>query len=209
MRPIKTPPLTDAQRDLVTACIPLAHWWTGKMTRGMRPCDADDAAGAALEGLCHAASKFNPALGIAFTTYASNWIRQRVQRWHRGRKWAKGRLSVTSIDVPRDDGSKEDSWEPGHSPQVERHAGDRELVDLARSLCPPEWWRVLEVRWLGERMHGEPRSDTTLTRPTASLRSLTEAGRVLGLSRERVRQVEVLALAWLRERMPDPMLEAN
>ncbi len=208
----KSPPLTEAQQSLAAANVALAHWWAGRMARGMPLADGDDAAGVALEGLCHAARKFDPSRGHAFSTYASHWIRQRIQRWHRDRLWAKGRLSVTSLDTPREDGSSGGDWEPTAEPRAEQRAEIRELIATARSLCPPDWWRVLEARWLGEREEWEATERDMRgrnVRVNPELRTLAEAGAVLGMSRERVRQIEDKALAWLYERMPDPMLEVN
>lgn len=68
--------LTDEQRDLagLPENVALAKWIGLKYARRC-PGEADDIRAAALVGLCDAASRFDPARGLRFSTYAAQRIR--------------------------------------------------------------------------------------------------------------------------------------
>ena len=55
----------------------VARSWTGRDTGGL---DVEDLAGAGIEGLIHAIWMWDYRRGLKFSTYASNWIRQSLDR---------------------------------------------------------------------------------------------------------------------------------
>jgi RNA polymerase primary sigma factor len=86
------PPLTDAERaarnELALANLPLVPYWAKRFTRRLgRKVDFDDLVQEGRIGLLRAAELYDPSRGVAFSTYASHWIKQRM-----GRAFDKGDL---------------------------------------------------------------------------------------------------------------------
>lgn len=155
--------------------------------RGDRP--FDEVLSHAQEGLLHAAERFDPARGCKFSTYAVPTIWGYVMKAlypdfipkKRRRREINVRFSgSTDYDDPR---SVTDP--PDH--RAER-AGDRlfqeELWEAFRKSVDPKRFRVLYSRF-------------------AEGRDLAEIGREIGITRERVRQLEKSGLAILARRVPN------
>jgi RNA polymerase sigma factor (sigma-70 family) len=168
--------------------------------------DSDDLFNAAYFGLRRAAEKFDPARGCKFSTYALHWVRHHVQRtiadqsrtvrvpvWFRERA---RRMQETlppdalSLDAPIRFGDGETK------PWLEMMASDddpteplsrtqrREVIEQALDQLPERTRDVLRSRFWNDE-------------------SLAEIGRRLGLSRERIRQLEAVGLQLLREELEE------
>ena len=124
-------------------------------------------------GLWHAIRGYDPARGTAFSTYA--WVAIWRQIYRRGKELSRD----SDAGVPEMPGP----WvalDPME--EVEKHLTIDALHDLVGQL-PKRLWRVIVGRYgLGEQ----------------SPCTLKELGKELGLSGERVRQLQQEALAWLR-----------
>lgn len=70
--------LTDAERETVDRNRGLVYALAKRMELGRRL--SDDAIQAGFLGLMRAARKYDPAKGVAFSTYAAYWIRQGIGR---------------------------------------------------------------------------------------------------------------------------------
>jgi RNA polymerase sigma factor (sigma-70 family) len=124
-------------------------------------------------GLWHAIEGYDPTRGTTFSTYA--WVAICRQVHRRAEELSRDR-EVCSPGMP--------AWRvmPDPTEEVERGLAEGLLYDLVGQL-PPRLRQVIVGRYgLGEQ----------------SPRTLQELGRELGLSRERVRQLQQEALAWLR-----------
>ncbi len=141
-------------------------------------------------GLVVAASKFDPARGTRFSTYATWWIRQRIRLAVRRASVVRGPLNgkvrapaVTSLDKEiAGGGSTLGNLLPDRPRAVPPDPELRVVLDkLLRGLSRRERL-VVEMRFL---------HDPPLT--------LKQAGRRMDLSRERIRQIEVEALWKLRK----------
>ena len=132
----------------------------------------DDAEGAGIEGLCLAAAKFDPARGVAFTTFAFILVAQAITA--AARAWA--RRSVVSLDIPNADGETIASEIP--APQG-LDVGDAIDARDAVATLPDRERRIIAQRNGG--------------------RTLREVGAEIGLSRERIRQIEQCALRRLKD----------
>jgi RNA polymerase sigma factor (sigma-70 family) len=123
-------------------------------------------------GLWHAIQGYDPARGTAFSTYA--WVAIWRQVYRRGQELSRD-TDVWLPDRP--------SWvEPDPAEEVDQELTIAILYDLVGQL-PKRLRRVIVGRYgLGEQ-------------PPCTLKEL---GEELGLSGERVRQLEQDALAWLR-----------
>lgn len=150
-------------------------------------------------GLMHAIKRFDVSRNLALSTFATHWIRQAIQRaevdtGHMVRlpahRVAKGmqHAVVMSLDAPVDGerggrsfADVQASDEPGpHEVAEESEQGARlreALADLG--------WRHRTILRMRYGVDCEPRT-------------LAEIGEDLGLSRERIRQVEVEALRALK-----------
>jgi RNA polymerase sigma factor (sigma-70 family) len=124
-------------------------------------------------GLWHAIQGYDPGRGTAFSTYA--WVAI-CRQIHRRAKELRRETDLWSQEMPA-------AWVvPDPAEEVERHLTLDRLYDLVGQL-PERLRHVIVGRYgLGEQ-------------PPCTLREL---GKELGLSGERVRQLQQDALAWLR-----------
>jgi RNA polymerase primary sigma factor len=154
-------------------------------------------------GLFEAALRFDPAHGAQFLTYASFWSRRRMQAFVARYARVVRRPAQRGGGASRDDVSLDQPIAPGGTlswadvlvDPVARRPLD-EMVDAedavliasaAREL--PAQWRTVIVRRFG--LDGGPAM------------TLAAVGESLGLSRERVRQIEAKAMARLRARLEE------
>ena len=135
-------------------------------------------------GLIRAAKKFDPDRGYKFSTYAVTWIRSFMSRCMRQDRLvhvpevALGRRA----DEPRCERFPEDSEGPPDRPHpLDPPLGLRIDLEAALSRLPLRQAIIVRARYL---------DSPQLT--------LEELGRVLGVSRERIRQLEVKALEAMR-----------
>ncbi len=135
--------------------------------------DWDDLLQAAFMGVLRAAELFDEANGARFSTYADWWIRQRVQQWREGAQ-RHAHLSLDALE--------EGAGPFAAGPGVEAAPDAGDVVRRAMAFMPPRERAVLRLRFL-----------KGLT--------LTQAGERLGVSKERIRQIQGRALGWLRRRM--------
>ncbi len=124
-------------------------------------------------GLWHALQGYDPARGTAFSTYAWVAIYRRI---HRRAQELSQETEVLLAEIAG-------SWVlPDPAEELEKRLIHDALHELVSQL-PSHLWQVVEGRFgLGAR-------------PPCTLKEL---GQELGLSGERVRQLEQDALAWLR-----------
>jgi len=153
-------------------------------------------------GLFEAALRFDPSHGAKFLTYASFWSRRRMQtyvaRHARIVRRPLSRIGATrdrdevSLDEPVSAGSLlrwQDVLVDHDAPRALDAlvgAEDAALIAAAAEELPPQW-RAIIVRRFG--LDGGPAM------------TLATVGDTLGLSRERVRQIEAKAMERLRERL--------
>jgi RNA polymerase sigma factor (sigma-70 family) len=153
-------------------------------------------------GLFEAALRYDPSHGAQFLTYASFWARRRMQTFvARHARVVRRPVSRAGTARERDEVSLDD---PVGSSQtlawrdvlVDREspraldalvgAEDAALITSAALALPPQW-REIVVRRFG--LDGGPAM------------TLAAVGETLGLSRERVRQIEAKAMRSLRDRL--------
>jgi RNA polymerase sigma factor (sigma-70 family) len=155
-------------------------------------------------GLFEAALRFDPANGARFLTYASWWSRRRMQtfvarharvvRRPASKRKALRERDDVSLDEPVSAGSAF-RWEdvlvdPSAKPPIDTLVGAEDAALIARSArtLPPQW-REIVVRRFG--LDGAPAM------------TLAAIGDTLGLSRERVRQIEAKAMERMRARIEE------
>jgi len=183
----------------------------GMVTRGYsggvgNALDSDDLFNAAYFGLRRAAEKFDAGRGFKFSTYALIWIRHHVQRTiaDQGRTvrvpvWFRERVrrmrevlppDALSLDAPVRSGDGETK------PWLEMMAGDDDPTENLRQTQRGE---VIEeaLERLPERTRDVLRSRFWKDE------CLAEIGRRLGLSRERIRQIEAEGLELLRQELEE------
>ncbi len=179
--------LTAYRQRLVADNLRLVHWHVARRMRGFPQELQDEAADSCMLGLVRAAQLYDRRKKAArtgkpcrFGTYAMHWIKSFFQRWVDGctRERRLGIIQMSAIgkDVP--DGRPD--WEPADHRATEEPGAEtrEELFRLLRCL-PQRQALVLRLRYL-ERM------------------TLAEVGERLGITRERVRQLEQRAKARLR-----------
>jgi RNA polymerase sigma factor (sigma-70 family) len=153
-------------------------------------------------GLFEAALRFDPSHGAQFLTYASFWSRRRMQAFvARHARVVRRPVPRSGRPHDRDDVSLDQpvssestvSWadllvDPKASRALDAMVGaeDAALLTVAARELPPQW-RTIIVRRFG--LDGGPAM------------TLAAVGESLGLSRERVRQIEQKAMARLRSRL--------
>ena len=153
-------------------------------------------------GLFEAALRFDPSHGAQFLTYASFWSRRRMQTFvARQARVVRRPASRTGQARDRDDVSLDQPVSEGSALSwadllVDHKnpraldamvcAEDAALITFAARELPPQW-RTIIVRRFG--LDGGPAM------------TLAAVGETIGLSRERVRQIEQKAMARLREHL--------
>ncbi len=192
----RTPPRrTEAERNaLVLQFRTLPGYIATRMLRDACRADRDDAAGVGTLALVRAAETFDADLGPSFMSYAFAAVRLQIL------KYLGQNAGV--IRVP-------DSL---RNPVV----GDRTRADTARARCvfpmPPDWDRARPERTDAPRFDElallraavarlAPRTQRVLAARFAEGLLLREVGAELGLTKERVRQIERNGLAALRKRL--------
>lgn len=214
-----------AVRRLISANLRLVIWVARSAARRQRALELDDLVQEGVTGLIRAIEKFDPSRGTALSTYATWWIRQAISRAimnaglvripvHVQEGSARTSVSaacarrfhhIASLEAEADtlhfrvadavaDGRIE--WleddedlpiEQGTTDEIGEGVGTREVVDLALSHLSPRESMILECR---SGMRGDPMT-------------LEEIGRMIGLTRERVRQIEHRALTKSRTMLRD------
>jgi RNA polymerase primary sigma factor len=143
------------------------------------------------EGMCalgRAIDRFNPWRGFRFSTYACNVIRRALLRRR------KGEIRYRNFFPVQHDASYEKPTEP---------------VDYRKELCLERLRRALDCN-LGalSDLEASVLSHRFVTEECRPKRTFQEIGRVIGLSKERVRQIQNIALKKLREVLQfDPVLQ--
>lgn len=151
----------------------------------------------AVEGLFHAAQRFQPAKGASFSTYATFWVRQTIQRT---RRQAMGVPCHLVPDTPEfdacikvskplslnydkfDDSSAWIGNVTGPADDPDKPQFDGDFWDRVNKYLQPRLQEIIRLRF---------REGMTLE----------EAGQVLGITRERVRQLEAKALDTIERRV--------
>jgi RNA polymerase primary sigma factor len=183
-----------ARGELVRRHQPLVRMFAARQSRGTLPLDELVQEGNL--GLLRAIEKFDPAAGTRFATYALWWIRAYVWRYLNGarssvrQRSGKAALADASLDVPlgeEGDATWLDRLEdegPGPYDRLAEAQGGAEV----RGALAKVRGRIGNIGW--DVIHSRLQQDPPDT--------LEQIGRRWGVSRERVRQVEVATKRFLR-----------
>jgi RNA polymerase sigma factor (sigma-70 family) len=152
-----------------------------------RNTDEDDLQSEALFALSKAVERFNPWIGFKFSTYAVNCIVRACAR--RGRRETKRKdLFPVSFDGSFERPSEPEDFNEKLRMERLRIALNRNVGELTE----------LESQILSQRF----------PRDSEEQRTFKEIARTVGLSKERVRQIQNAAIEKLREKLiEDPILE--
>lgn len=207
----REPPGGWAAHEGLIAQVAGRYWRAyGGRRRAPGAVEFEDCMQAGRMGMLRAAETWDPARG-AWSTYALPWIRHAVGRWcqdnarnvripvhlqERLRKAGKlksPRAERRSLDTPVFGGDDEartlgEMLPANDNATPEDAALEADLqarLDAALATLPPRTRDILQARLSGEWQ-------------------LAELGKVYGLSRERVRQLQVEAIAHVRERVLGP-----
>jgi len=184
----------------------LAHKLAYHYARRFRSFDADDLVQEARLGLMRAASKYEPEKGNRFSTYANWWIRAFISRYimknfgavrrnktedQRNAFWSVegwGRVVDMSLDTPLTDDSDLSFVDFLEAPGPNQHEMFEHCELSAKCARLVEALDDREAIIFRRRIYTDEKA------------TLDEIGKQLGITRERVRQIEVVALKKLRKR---------
>lgn len=190
MKKIEATPLTETQQSLVESNTALVGWAVKRLTpagwhRGIL--DNDDLASAGMLGLIRAAQTHDPAKG-AFTTHASYHIRCQILTE------MKNRQDHIRIPLSVDPAERSRLAEALMTVPI---SGDTQIA-------APEWGeshRMDDTRDEVERILARlPRRQADILRERMAGKTLSEIGKALGVTRERVRQIEAMAYEYVRRK---------
>jgi RNA polymerase sigma factor (sigma-70 family) len=184
--------LTDAERDVVEANRGLVYDVAIMMARG-GDADEDDVQ-AGMLGLIRAVQDFDPSLGYTLGTYSRDWIINKIRR-HRH----DDRL----IHTPRYLDGRDDHKCQGYverAVRAGRFSGPEEGV-------PDEPWTLdaepddgIDAA-LRDAVAGLPERERRVVERRVAGETLKAIGESMGLTRERIRQIEREAHARLRDKL--------
>ncbi len=195
-KPRPVVPLSPEQSRLAGSCYRLAFkigLAIGRRTEAT-PDEIEDLQAAALLGVVSAARTYDPALGFAFSTYATHGAKHHACNERRRQRRDAQRFRPASLEGP--------NGEPSPLDVLADHRGADGLEVEDRR------WDVADL--LSRLEVSKPRHAEAVRR-RANGERLDDIAGDWGLTRERVRQIEASALALLRVASPpslDPASEA-
>lgn len=177
---------------IVEKNLPLVTYWVDRFTknRPLRCLSREDLVQEGMFGLVRAAELFDPSRGFKFSTYASWWIKQTIQR-----AWISSNFPVkfpARYNVTED---PENMSSVSYLPNMESYLDDGKQTSTGKGpaheeSCVPELgFELIECMQL---LRGAGLSDRELDiffRHSVEEETLDSIGRKYSLSRERVRQL--------------------
>ncbi len=213
------PPLNQEQQDLVQSAIRyaqklciqtarmVARMWYVNATPNMVQDLFDQLIGAAYAGLCQAAQRYDSSLGTKFITHSHWWIIQGMQKELHTLFLAIGPKSLKSANrqhiLLASCSEGPGSWRlnTGNTDHPDEAAGlhDHRTSEKEQIEMVEEEDRAFQrlCRKLAKVL--EPRDFKVICQRIVAGVSLREVGKELGISKERVRRLELRALAMLRK----------
>lgn len=167
----------EARNEIIEKSINLVKYFMRR--RHAHPNDIEDLLQEGILGVISGIARFDPAKG-RYSTYLAYWINQRFNEWiEKQRFYAKNVPLENTLDIP----------EKCHSPldSMEIRESIRRLCSAIRHMNP-RTRMVLELRY-GLNGNG----GLVLSRKVI--------GKMLNVSQERVRQIEVEGCEYLKERL--------
>lgn len=175
----------------------LAGWY---WNRSKRWGTLDDFKAEAVLGLWEAARRFQPSKGFQFSTYATYWVKQCMQRYKQKAIGAPSHWLTPDASAGDKDLLSKVLRKASLSAPIGRGDKTGILADTVAAKvedkpCFPEdfWDRV--NKWL------QPRLQQVIELRYREGMILEEVGEVMGITRERVRQLEAKALAMIDRRV--------
>lgn len=165
-------PLTPDQQQLVEDHLYVARRLAGQYVRNNGRASYDEAESAAFEGLCHAASRFDPSKGVKFHTYCRQRCRGAIMDYVRDSSPGSRYRRV---------------YEHSLAVRLERECGDDVEIDF-NTCTPPLDVELLDFWDLACRGLDE-RERTALTRYFRDGLTMSEIGFELELSESRISQM--------------------
>jgi RNA polymerase sigma factor (sigma-70 family) len=185
---------TQSRNALIMRHFGFIHLLVRRQCRGCKSAiDAEELIGEGVHGMARAIATFDESKGFKLTTYAHLPITQRVRR----------AINQHDAVLKRPDnmpkGKQRDAWLQATTPAIDVHDPALGLSlrdDGALSRLDLEEQRLIS-RWAMDQL--EERERNVIVMRMVDGLTLAEAGAVLGLCRERVRQIERDAIARMRE----------
>jgi RNA polymerase sigma factor (sigma-70 family) len=186
--------LTALGQEMVESNLKLAGWFTDQVARRDR-LSRDEIEAAAYEGLCHAAAHFDPGRCVKFSTYAVLWMHHCVN---------KARVASYVVHVPHrhlEQPQLHHYWNDALRALMLKRFNGRQMARMELRAIRQGNQKQIE-RWRERFDELVPRLDRRV-RLVLRLRAagwlLREIGIELGMTRERVRQLESEGIHQLQE----------